>query len=216
MTLKRSSEGNPFSTLKRFIREKSPEERCDMCGLGIRPQHPHLIDLSNRRIVCACDACALLFSYSGDVKFKRVPAFPLILTDFQMSDADWDTLLIPISMAFLFNNSQTGKVHAMYPSPAGATESLLTLESWEEIVAANPALEAMEADVEALLVNRVGSARDYFIAPIDECYKLVGIIRSRWKGLSGGSEVWSEIKRFFDELRDKSTPRAGLKGDANA
>jgi hypothetical protein len=56
-------------------------------------------------------------------------------------------------------------------------------------------------DVEALLVNRVGAARDYFIVPIDECYKLVGLIRLHWRGLSGGAVVWGEIGRFFDELR---------------
>jgi Ni,Fe-hydrogenase III large subunit len=61
-------------------------------------------------------------------------------------------------------------------------------------------------DIEALLVNRVGYAHDlsraeYYIAPIDECYRLVGLIRANWKGLSGGSEVWSEIGRFFSGLR---------------
>ena len=36
----------------------------------------------------------------------------------------------------------------------------------------------MEPDVEALLINRVGPAREYFLAPIDECYRLVGLIRT--------------------------------------
>ena len=92
---------------------------------------------------------------------------------------------------------------ALYPSAAGPTESLLTLDSWEQIVAANPVLNEMEADVEALLVNRVGPIRDYFIAPIDECYKLVGLIRMHWRGLSGGTEVWREINKFFEELKEK-------------
>ena len=46
---------------------------------------------------------------------------------------------------------------AVYPSPAGATESLLPLETWDQIVAENPDLQSMEADVEALLVNRLGA-----------------------------------------------------------
>ena len=33
----------------------------------------------------------------------------------------------------------------------------------------------------------------YYIVPIDECYRLVGLIRMHWRGLSGGTEVWKEI-----------------------
>jgi hypothetical protein len=67
----------------------------------------------------------------------------------------------------------------------------------------------MEADVTALLVNRVGHARgsapaEYYLVPIDECYKLVGLIRTHWRGLSGGTEVWREITTFFTALKKKS------------
>ena len=68
----------------------------------------------------------------------------------------------------------------------------------------------MEADVEALLVNRIGHSRgftgpEYYIVPIDECYKLVGLIRVHWRGLSGGTEVWQEIGHFFDGLKQRAT-----------
>ena len=62
----------------------------------------------------------------------------------------------------------------------------------------------MEQEVEALLVNRTRGARGHFLVPIDECYKLVGLIRVHWKGLSGGQEVWEEIGRFFEELGERS------------
>lgn len=55
--------------------------------------------------------------------------------------------------------------------------------------------------MEALLVNRIGAAREYFLVPIDECYKLVGIFRLYWRGLSGGAAVWGEIVDFFETLR---------------
>ena len=65
--------------------------------------------------------------------------------------------------------------------------------------------------MEALVANRLGPRRheatdghaqnEYFILPIDECFKLVGLIRLHWKGLSGGTEVWSELARFFAGLR---------------
>src|SRR6202035_836940 len=111
--------------------------------------------------------------------------------------------------AYFYRDSVANRVLAMYPSPAGATESLLSLESWEEIAAQNEALQRMETDVEALLVNRIDLARDgvaaeYFLVPIDECYRLVGIIRMHWHGLSGGTEVWKEIQNFFTGLKARS------------
>jgi hypothetical protein len=126
-----------------------------------------------------------------------------------MADAQWENLLIPINMAFFFHSSIEGRIIPLYPSPAGAVESLLPLDAWSEIVQENKALAQLRPDVEALLVNRVGHAHElseaeYYIAPIDECYRLVGLIRVNWKGLSGGSEVWVEIGRFFSELRSRA------------
>jgi len=117
--------------------------------------------------------------------------------------------MVPINMAFFFRSSLENRVVALYPSPAGATESLLALESWNDIVARNPILNEMESDAEGLLVNRLGysrgySAADYFLLPIDECYKLVGLIRMHWKGLSGGTEVWKELGEFFSSLKARA------------
>lgn len=112
--------------------------------------------------------------------------------------------MIPIGMAFFFHGTAAGKTLALYPSPAGATESLLDLESWDEIVRDNPVLKEMEADTEALLVNRVKGEREYYLVPIDECFRLVGLIREYWHGLSGGAEVWEVIGKFFAELKEKS------------
>jgi len=132
-----------------------------------------------------------------------------VLPDFHLTDAEWNGLMVPINMAFFFINSVERRVVAMYPSPAGATESLLALESWNQIAARNPVLDGMESDVEALLVNRLGYARgysapEYYLLPIDECYKLVGLIRAHWKGLSGGTEVWQQIGEFFKNLKTRS------------
>jgi hypothetical protein len=135
------------------------------------------------------------------------------LPGFRLSDARWENLHIPINLAFFFRCSPVERVVALYPSPAGPVESLLTLEAWDELEEDNPILRELEPDVEALLVNRVGEAREYYRAPIDECYKLVGLIRSNWRGLSGGAEVWQEIGRFFVGLKERSGPG---RGTANA
>jgi hypothetical protein len=128
---------------------------------------------------------------------------------FRLTDMQWNSLLLPIQLAFFFNSSTENKVIALYPSPAGATESLLSLEAWDDIVRENPGLQSMRPDVEALLVNRVRENREYFIAPIDKCYELVGLIRSKWTGLSGGTEVWRDIDAFFALLKDRSYTAAG-------
>lgn len=200
---------NAFAALRQFARKRKPVERCELCSLELGREHPHLIEIAARKMVCACDACALLFDGRTGAKYKRVPRRVHALNNFHLSNAQWDSLMIPINMAFFFNSSIEKRVVVLYPSPAGAVESLLSLEAWQEIVLENPELSTIEADVEALLVNRVGKSRanvpaEYYIVPIDECYKLVGLIRAHWRGLSGGTEVWQEIGRFFTDLKSRA------------
>lgn len=184
-----------------------------MCSKELAVSHQHLLDPVSRKLICACDACAILFSGQGQAKYKRVPRRVRFLADFRMTDSQWDGLMMPINMAFFFKSTPQARVIALYPSPAGATESLLSFDTWGEIALENPVLLEMEADVEALLVNRIGHSRgfsnpEYYVVPIDECFKLVGLIRSRWQGLSGGTEVWREIGEFFGGLKAKSPPVA--------
>ncbi len=195
----------PVAALRRYVAVRPSKERCDACGAGLPSEHIHQFDPKTRQIRCACDACAVLYRDT----YRDIPTAVRALPNFSMTDAQWDDLLIPISLAFFTYNSAVGRVIALYPGPAGASESLLRLTAWEEIAADNPELRDLQPDVEALLVNRVGATRGYFLVPIDECYKLVGLIRMRWSGLSGGAAVWGEIAEFFDGLRRASHRRVG-------
>jgi hypothetical protein len=190
-------------------RSASLVERCELCGAELIHDHPHLVELVSRQVLCACDACALLFDGAQRSKFKRVSRNIRLLPEFEMTDAEWNNLAIPINLAFFFHFSVEGRMVALYPSPAGAVESLLPLDSWNAIVEKNLVLRHLQSDIEALLINRIdrserGIPARYYIAPIDECYKLVGILRSHWKGLSGGAEVWEEIDHFFADLGARS------------
>jgi hypothetical protein len=196
----------PFAVLRKFVRQRAPAERCEMCSVALPREHEHLVDVSNRQLTCACQACAILFSGKVNPRYRRVPRRIRYLVDFQLTEAQWESLLIPIGMAFFFNSSVAEKVIALYPSPAGATESLLDFESWDEFRRSNPVLDEMEPDTEALLVNRVRGSSEYYLLPIDECYKLVGLIRTNWHGLSGGAQMWEAIAKFFTELKEKATP----------
>ena len=57
------------------------------------------------------------------------------------------------------------------------------------------------------------SPAEYYLLPIDECFKLVGLIRANWRGLSGGAEVWKQIGEFFGGLKTRAT---GVREQANA
>lgn len=209
-----SNNKNPFAALKRFASQRVNIEHCELCNLEIPEIHSHLIEPPTRRLLCACQACSILFDNEGETKYKRVPYRGRYLENFQLTDVQWNSLAIPIQLAFFFKSSPEEKVIALYPSPAGATESLLSLDSWSEIVAENPILEEMNADTEALLVYRVADIREYYIAPIDKCFELVGLIRANWRGLSGGTIVWREINKFFTELQKTSLKTKGVAKNA--
>jgi hypothetical protein len=205
-----------FSSLRRFAQEESEkaakvaaeaaQEHCDLCSEPIPPEHRHLLEVSTQEIMCACRPCSILFDSeaASEGRYRFIPDRHLFLEDFEMSDVQWESLRVPVDMAFFFYSAPAERVVAFYPSPMGPTESLLKLSAWEELEESNPMLKGMERDVEALLVNRVRGAREHFLVPIDECYSLVGLIRMHWRGLSGGREVWEKIGRFFEELRERS------------
>ncbi len=192
------------SVLRQFARRRSTREHCELCSAELGDVHSHLLEPAKRQILCACEACSLLFCGKSGGNYLRIPHRNVLLENFEMTDLEWESLMIPINLAFFYHDSAAGKVRAMYPSPAGATESLLSLESWEEIRAHNRILQSMEPDVEAFLVSRVGDDHQYFLVPIDSCYELVGIIRMHWKGLSGGTDVWQHIHKFFGILHARA------------
>ncbi|MBV9816955.1 MAG: hypothetical protein JOZ07_01235 [Solirubrobacterales bacterium] len=178
------------------------QEHCELCGAPVPAGHRHLIDLRSRELLCACRPCSLLFdrAAAGGGHFRLVPDRRLRLEDFALEDQTWEQLRIPVDMAYFFYNSSADRVVAFYPSPMGATESRLELETWREVERANPVLAGLAPDVEALLVNRARGARRHWLVPVEDCYRLVALIRTRWRGFTGGREVWTEIDRFFDSL----------------
>ena len=199
-------------------------ERCELCNQPIGPDHRHLLDTSSRELKCTCRPCSLLFDREAASRgqYRLVPERRLRLDDFELSDLTWEELRLPVDMAFFFRSSAENRVMAFYPSPMGPTESLLALDAWTQLERENPVLGSMRSDVEALLVNRARGARRHWLVPIDDCYRLVGLIRTRWKGLTGGREVWAQIARFFDSLDRRSraasrhgpTPSAAAAGPA--
>ncbi|MCG5218642.1 DUF5947 family protein [Streptosporangium soli] len=181
-------------------------ERCELCAAPVAPAHRHLLDRGARELRCACRACAVLFDHAaaGGDRYRLVPDRRWHLTDFALDDATWEGLRIPVRMAFFLRDSAAGRTALLYPSPAGAVESPLKQATWDELERVNPVLRRLAHDVEALLVDRTGDSRDHWLVPVDDCYALVGLLRTHWKGLAGGADVWQEIARFFTELRGRA------------
>jgi hypothetical protein len=187
-----------------------------MCSAPVDEEHPHVVDVTNRNLLCTCRPCALLFTDpEARTRYKTVPDRYLAFPGFRLAQADWDELQIPVGLAFLFRNSQQERVVAFYPSPAGATESELSLAAWERVLADNPGLGTVLPDVEALLV-RGGRDEDGFschVVPIDACYELVGRMRLTWRGFDGGQEARAALDTFFATVEERSTPTAAQRGN---
>jgi Family of unknown function (DUF5947) len=208
--------GPRSSPLQRMARRAAREreealERCDLCSAPIAADHRHLLDLEAHELMCACRACAVLFDRgaASEGHYKLVPDRRLRLEDFALDDVMWAELRLPVDLAFFLHDSEAGRARAYYPGPMGATESLLPLEAWAELEAANPVLATLAPDVEALLVDRTHGSQRHLVVPIEDCFTLVGLIRMHWKGLTGGREVWEEINGFFDRLDRRAKPAGG-------
>jgi Family of unknown function (DUF5947) len=177
-------------------------EVCDLCGIGIAEDHRHLLHLIERRIVCSCEACWAMRAGEGD--YRPVGNRTLWLSDLDLPDDLWASFQIPIGLAFFMQSTVTECVVAMYPSPAGATESELHFESWKRMTELNPVLGQLEPDIEGLIINRLAEPPAYVIAPIDRCYELTGTIKASWEGISGGSGVEQAVAGYFEKLRRKA------------
>jgi hypothetical protein len=201
----------PLFRLRRFLDAPRPPQPkpagCELCGAPLAGRHWHVVDDAARRLLCACRPCFLLFTHAGagGGKFRSVSErFIQVgqgLSPTNPGQPVWDALGIPVGVAFFVRHAGH-RVSAFYPSPAGATQSGLALEAWEELLAACPELATLEPEVEALLVCRRRDRSQAWIVPLDSCYELVGRLRRHWRGFEGGEEAWREIDAFFASLDD--------------
>lgn len=207
--------------LQQFLRPRrgpTPGESCEMCAVDVDEEHRHVVDLEQRSILCTCRGCALLFdgAAAAQGRYRAVPERYLRLDPFRLSPVQWASLQIPVGVAFVVHNSRLDSTVAFYPSPGGATESELALDSWGDIVADNPALRDVTPDVEAVLVRGStgpggASSADPagYVVPVDRCYELVGMLRMTWRGFDGGQEARAAMDDFFTDIEGRARPAGG-------
>ncbi|HET9893551.1 MAG TPA: DUF5947 family protein [Streptosporangiaceae bacterium] len=212
------------SGLSRFVAQPVPVARdrpeqagagkCEMCAAVTGEEHGHVADLESSSLLCACRACYLLFTHSqaGRGRYRAVPDRYLTDPGARLSVSEWDSLDIPVGLAFFLKAGD--RMTAFYPSPAGATQCQLDLAAWRQLAAGHPLLDAAEPDVEAVLISRSGPDVECFIVPIDVCYELAGRLRLNWRGFDGGSEARASIAAFLAGARSRARPaeRAGSSG----
>ena len=191
--------------VRRAASRRAESERCDLCSDPVREEHAHVLDERSETLLCACKPCSLLFEREGAGRghYRLVPHRRLRLTGVRPGE-----LGVPVSLAF-FVRRPDGQVVAHYPSPAGATQWEVDPGAWERALSRCHELRALEPGVEALLVDTVQGADEQWIVPLDDCYRLVALVRRHWRGFTGGREVWGEIARFFAELGEQSRPGRG-------
>ncbi len=184
-------------------------ERCEMCSEPVADEHQHVVNVEGRQLMCVCRGCYLLFTDTdAALRYRAIPDRYLAFGDFAMDRRLWEALQIPVGLAFFFRNSALGQTVAFYPGPAGATESELDLAAWNEIRAADPRVEMLADDTEAVLV-RVShddetAAPQGYLLPIDACYEFVGRLRMLWHGFDGGQQVREFVDEFFGLLDERS------------
>ena len=174
------------------------EPRCDLCGVLLPERHRHLLDEERDEPLCTCRACTLLFEReaAGRGHFRLVPDDRVRLTGFPSAQ-----LGVPVGLVYVVRG-RDGTVVAHYPSPIGSTRHEIQPDTWSVVAQACPELASMAPGVQALLVNTARGADEHWLVPIEDCYRLVALIRREWRGLSGGSTVWPEVERFFAGLRE--------------
>ncbi|WP_175407201.1 DUF5947 family protein [Streptomyces sp. TRM64462] len=185
-------------------------ERCELCGEELPVEdtpaecapgeHRHLYDTERDEVLCACRPCSLLFvrGKAGDGHYRLVPRRRV-----RLPPVDTTPLGVPVGLAFFVPHTD-GTVTAHYPSPAGATRWETDPGAWQDVVAACPPLGTLAPDVEALLVNTARGGRHHWITPVDDCFRMVAVVRREWRGLSGGGTVWPAVERFFAELTERT------------
>lgn len=185
------------------------QERCELCAQPIPSEHRHVLDLRSGDMQCVCRPCALLFDRDGAQSghLRTVTERRMTLDGLPLDEQRWAALGVPVDMAFLVRSSLDGRVRVRYPSPAGATEAALDAAAWwQELADEDPRLPALADDVEALLVDRVRGRRRFLAIPIDDAYRLVALVRTQWRGITGGTPMWRALDDFLDDLSGAARP----------
>jgi len=180
-------------------------QRCDLCGQALTEPHPHYFERAPRRLLCVCDLCGLVLG-NDTGRYSAVVSAIRWLPELKISPAQWQQLGSPVGLLFVYVDEE-GVPWGEFPSPGGMVRAEIDAGIWRELAGENPELAALRPYVEAWVAHRTPGAEEYFLAPLDGCYRLAALIRQHWQGFSGGEQVQQEVAARLAEWR-QVTPRA--------
>lgn len=182
------------------LAEAGGPELCELCAAPVAEEHPHLFESAADEVRCVCGPCSVLFSEqgAGGGRYRPVPRRRV-----RLEPVDTAALGVPVGLVFFVPRTD-GTVTAQGPSPAGAMRWEVDSGAWHGLAATCPQLASVVPDVEALLINTVRGQQEHWIVPVDDCFRMVALVRAEWQGLSGGGRVWPAVERFFAELTERS------------
>jgi hypothetical protein len=196
----------------------SSECHCAFCGAPVPAEHAHLLDRASQRLTCACGPCAVLATAEKNPRYLRVANEFRRLEDCDFNDPEWEALMAPTGLTILVRDAQD-RIFVIDPTPADdagagpgelplppcAAEHPVPAGLWRSLIAAHPSLRALQPEVDALLIHRLGPEPECFLVPRDEANRLTALLQQNWRGLSGGFDLWRAVARFFDDVRGRST-----------
>jgi hypothetical protein len=182
------------AALRAFTRtsatRRSVVERCELCATPLSSEHPHLFEAGSRRLACACPACAGCFDRERDGKrwARVVPRVERL--DGALDGPTWESLGVPVRLAYFTLSSAAGEPLALLPSPAGPIESPLPTEGWARLEARVSVTSALAPDVEGILAFDAGgnTGRAYRLS-IDHAYRAIGHLRAHARGATAADLV---------------------------
>jgi Family of unknown function (DUF5947) len=202
-----------LTALERFVRRSSGYEpaadaACELCAAPLDERHRHVLELAPRALRCACGACAVLFDdpHSGGGRWRTIPNRVLVDPGWSPTVATLSSLRLPVQLTAVYFDSPRRRHFALHPSPGGAVESELDEGQWRSLAAESPLAARLTDDVEALLFRgrRGAAVLRCWLAPIDACYELAGVMRLHWRGFDGGDEARAAIDEFFARLEARA------------
>ena len=208
--------GGGFEVLRRFAKARVPVERCDLCGVEVAPMHDHLIDpvraparLRLWRLRGALQRAGRHQVQAGApardgarrAHHQRCPVGGAPAAD---------------RPGLLLRQHAAGAGGGVLPEPGRRHRVAAGARDLGGDPARAPGPRATcSPTFRRCSSTGSGAARRptvCYLVPIDQCFRLVGIIRMHWKGFTGGTAVWEEIDRFFADLGRMARPaRQGIR-----
>ena len=226
-----AGDGTPVSTLRRTSRSPlghaAPDQR-QPPGPGpptsaarcapprSADEHPHVVDLQSRSLMCTCRPCYLLFTDQDGRPALPRRARPLPVPPRAPARArrDWDELQIPVGLAFLFRNSVQDRMVAFYPArPAPPSPSC----RWRPGTGSSRPTRRSRpcGPTSRRCWCAAAAATDGFtchVVPIDACYELVGRLRTTLARLRRRQEAREALDAFFASVARAQPAARGRHG----